>query len=47
MYLKAPFAGATLFGQRFSIEQLEDDEGIVNGEQPEDNAVTEQVYQLT
>jgi thiopurine S-methyltransferase len=35
------------FGQRFSIEQLEDDEGIVNGEKPEDNPVTEQVYQLT
>ena len=35
------------FGQRFSIEQLEADEGIVNGEKPEDNPVTEQVYQLT
>ncbi|ATZ73044.1 thiopurine S-methyltransferase [Idiomarina sp. X4] len=35
------------FGQRFSIEQLESDEGILNGEKPEDNPVTEQVYQLT
>lgn len=35
------------FGQRFSVEQLETDEGIVNANQPDDNPVTEQVYQLS
>ena len=35
------------FGQRFSIEQIEADEGVVNGEQPDDNPVTEHIYQLS
>lgn len=35
------------FGQRFSIEQLESDEGVINGTSTEENPVTEHVYLLS
>ncbi|RUO76097.1 thiopurine S-methyltransferase [Idiomarina seosinensis] len=34
------------YGQRFSIEQIESGEGVINDQKPEDNPVTEQVYRL-
>lgn len=36
----------TGYGQRFSIEQVESGEGIINDRQPEDHLVTEQAYRL-
>lgn len=35
------------FGQRFSVEELESDEGIIDGKNPEDNPTIERVYKLS